>query len=542
MVSGVDDSDLPWGVQLRRWRTEVKIWSQQELVDQVVRLAFETNEDRGTSLDVRLVGKWENGSVGRPQSMYRRLLSGLGAPTPKDLGASGRSLPMRATPPTGDSDDTGNVAGRTLTVLDEQQRPPALSDRETTDSGVSAEADRLLQPFVQPDAETGHNGHPEHGIELDPLPQVDAQPCHTSMGADAPAVGKEDNVKRRRLLQSLAALGATTAVSPAGIALETIRTSVSDAFMASDRDVEYWEERVVEYGYTYRLTPLQELKAELAADLVDVRLIVDEMNTHAGVYQCPPEWCRVAGALAGLMAKTLGNLGHTDEARHWWRTAQAASDTSGDIEARLWVRGERAIHGLYEQRPLHFLLRQASDAIDLAQDHPCSGLAHASTARAQALAVAGDVKACRAELARTEDVLNRLPSHVSNDPGSEHGWGEDRLRYTETWVHAYNGDEARTDAAAEQAKALYPAENHRTPVQIELMQAFVRTRSGDVTEGIRHAYATFEQVPAAHRTNMIVELAQRVLQPVASDARKRADVTAYRELLALPAPQTEIKL
>lgn len=55
-------------------------WSQQELVDQVVRLAFETKEDRGTSLDVRLVGRWENVSVGRPQSMYRRLLSGLAAP------------------------------------------------------------------------------------------------------------------------------------------------------------------------------------------------------------------------------------------------------------------------------------------------------------------------------------------------------------------------------------------------------------------------------------------------------------------------------
>jgi len=523
MVYGVDDSALPWGLRLRRWRTEVKVWSQREFVDQVVRLAFETKEDRGTSLDVRLVGKWEHGSVKYPQSVYRRLLVGLGAPIPTDPSAAAQ--PLRDPQPASDDNDTGNA-------------------RETTDSGMSAGADRLLQPLVQPNAESGYNGHPGRRIELDPLSQVEAQPCHTSMGADAPAAGEEDKVKRRLLLQGLAVLGATTAASPAGIALESIRAGVNDAFLttSTDQDVEYWEERVVEYGYTYRLTPLQELKAELAADLVNVRLIVDQMSTHAGIDRCPPEWCRVASGLSGLMAKTLGNLGYTDEARRWWHTAQAISDMSDDIETRLWVRGERTIYGLYEQRPLPLLLRHAADAIDLAQDHSCSGLAHASTARAQALAVAGDLTASRAELARTEDILNRLPAHVSNDLSSEHGWGEDRLRYTETWVHAYSGDEARADAAAEQAKALYPAENYRMPVQIELLQAFVRIRSGDVTEGIRHAQATLQKVPDEHRTNMIVELAHRVLQPVAADARKRADVTAYHELLTLYTPQKKIKL
>jgi len=430
---------------------------------------------------------------------------------------------MRDPQPAGDDNDIENTS-------------------EATDSDMSAGADRLLQPVVQPDAETGHSEHPEHRIELDPLSQVEAQPCHTSMGADASAAGEEDKVKRRLLLQSLTVLGATTAVSPADIALESIRAGVNDAFMATDQDVEYWEERVVEYGYTYRLTPLPELKTELAADLVNVRLIVDQMSTHAGIDRCPPEWCRVASGLSGLMAMTLGNLGDTDEAQRWWHTAQAISDTSDDIEARLWVRGERTVHGLYEQRPLPLLLRHADDTIDLAQGRPCSGLAQASGARAQALAVTGDVTASRAELARTEDILNRLPAHVSNNLSSEHGWSEDRLRYTETWVHAYSGDEASADAAAEQAKALYPADNYRTPVQIELMQAFVRTRSGDVTEGIRHAQATLEKVPAEHRTNMIVELAHRVLQPVAVDARKRADVTAYRELLTLSAPQKKIKL
>lgn len=84
MAAGVDpdSSDEPWGHQLRRWRDDVQRWSQQDLVDHVVRLAFTTNEERGTKLDVRLVGRWETGAVQRPQAVYRRLLDQLGAPVP----------------------------------------------------------------------------------------------------------------------------------------------------------------------------------------------------------------------------------------------------------------------------------------------------------------------------------------------------------------------------------------------------------------------------------------------------------------------------
>ncbi len=89
----VDDSDAPWGVRLRRWRDEVKCWSQQEFVDQVVRLAFETKEDRGTNLEVRLVSKWENGTVQRPQAVYRRLHRAAWRPRPR----SGRTWCVSST-------------------------------------------------------------------------------------------------------------------------------------------------------------------------------------------------------------------------------------------------------------------------------------------------------------------------------------------------------------------------------------------------------------------------------------------------------------
>jgi transcriptional regulator with XRE-family HTH domain len=94
----VDDHPVsdgePWGLRLRRWRDETQRWSQQDLVDHIVRLAFQTKEDRGTRIDTRLVGRWESGAVSRPQAVYRRLLAQLGAPLPETpVTASGEGIP-----------------------------------------------------------------------------------------------------------------------------------------------------------------------------------------------------------------------------------------------------------------------------------------------------------------------------------------------------------------------------------------------------------------------------------------------------------------
>jgi tetratricopeptide (TPR) repeat protein len=93
MTSVHDVADEPWGHRLRRWRSDTMNWSQEEFVGQVVRLAFERNEERGTSLDVRLVSRWESGHVKRPQGVYRRLLGHLGAPPPDAPARTAPRLP-----------------------------------------------------------------------------------------------------------------------------------------------------------------------------------------------------------------------------------------------------------------------------------------------------------------------------------------------------------------------------------------------------------------------------------------------------------------
>jgi len=360
-----------------------------------------------------------------------------------------------------------------------------------------------------------------------------AQPGSKSIGLDGDretAGESEDDMDRRQLLQSLAVLGIS--VSPATQALETVRSKVGKTFDHDDRDhLDDWDQSIAEYGYAYVATSPNELMANLAADLVAVRSIRLGVSQDSADYR---GWCRVCGALSGLMAKTLSNLGQPREARQWWNTAQHVTDDSGDLDLSLWVRGERIIHGLYENRPPQVLLRQIAEAMEFSRGRACAGLAEVCGAHAQVLSMSGNSGAVEAELRQTEDILVRLPPAITGDAGTVWSWGEDRLRYTQTWAYAYLGDRAKADLAAQRAIQLYPESESRSPVQIMLMQGFARVQSGDLSEGIRQAQAAYDALPSDQRTTMVTGLARSIVDAVPAGARGRSDVTAYRELVAGP--------
>jgi hypothetical protein len=72
----------PWGERLRAWREDTKHWSRAEFRDEVEAASHKIREQRGQKLDERLIGRWENGKVLRPQGFYRRILVHMGAPLP----------------------------------------------------------------------------------------------------------------------------------------------------------------------------------------------------------------------------------------------------------------------------------------------------------------------------------------------------------------------------------------------------------------------------------------------------------------------------
>jgi hypothetical protein len=290
-----------------------------------------------------------------------------------------------------------------------------------------------------------------------------------------------------------------------------------------------WEASLAEYGYTYVTVPPQRLLGELATDLVSVQSM--------GINDGHPEytrWCRVTGGLAGLLAKTLSILGQPREARPWWSTAQHAADTSRDADLSLWVSGERLIHGLYERRPVPVLLRQSDTVLGRLPHRPCAGLATVRALRAQASATAGRADDAVNELRRVEEVFVRLPAEVTGDIGTTMAWGEDRLRFTEVWVHAYSGSEAELDASTERALDLCGNTKQRSATQIKLLQGFGRVHAGDVTEGIKHAGSAYAECPAEQRTAGITRLADLVWEAVPSGQRAAPSVIAYRESLSAP--------
>jgi hypothetical protein len=245
-------------------------------------------------------------------------------------------------------------------------------------------------------------------------------------------------------------------------------------------------------------------------------------------------WCRVGGVLSGLMAKTLSNLGHSRDSRQWWNMAQHLTDSSGDLNLRLWVRGQRVIHGLYEARPIPVMLRQVESTAELAHNHACAGLADVCTGYAQVAVLSGDYRSAERELERSREILNRLPPDVAEDAGSVFGWGEDKLRYTEAWVYSYMGDEPKTEQAIERALELYPASDTRSPAQTNLMRAFARIKAGDITEGIRHASGVYGPLDSGQRTTMVDALAQRVLHSIPREVLNRPDVIEYRAPISAP--------
>jgi hypothetical protein len=169
MTSAQDATDEPWGHRLQRWRSDTMNWSQEELVEHVVRLAFERKEERGTSLDVRLVSRWESGHVKRPQGVYRRLLGHLGAPQP-DSPTPARTTPRLpgpcpvepvdrsiASPTNGDDFDMGNGdpsvqrrdllrVGSSLTISG--LLAAVLGDRAGASSATPDVVDELTQRLV----------------------------------------------------------------------------------------------------------------------------------------------------------------------------------------------------------------------------------------------------------------------------------------------------------------------------------------------------------------------------------------------------------
>lgn len=356
---------------------------------------------------------------------------------------------------------------------------------------------------------------------------LETAPMSAPHGAE-PYDDEVEDVHRRRFLQSLAALGTSSLTGPEALRHELFSATGGDA-----ADLTEWEAIAWEYGSTYAATPPLDLMGQLATDMVVAREQLGRARTdlqRRGLQ-------RVIAQLAAYTAQTAGNLGNRREAVRWWRAARQAADASAHAEIRVWVRGREIVRGMYEHRPVDYLLNLADEALAIT-DRPGVGTGSVMSGRAQALAMSGRAAEARAALADLYEMVDRLPSRVRTDVESMYGWPEYRLRHTESLVFTHIGDLVAAEAAQDQALTLYPAGFFRERTQVQLHRAQRLIRGGEPVAGAADACAALDGLPEGHRIEVVLEVARWAAAVVPATEHRRTEVGELLEMLALPAVPT----
>jgi transcriptional regulator with XRE-family HTH domain len=315
-------------------------------------------------------------------------------------------------------------------------------------------------------------------------------------------------------------------------ALELVRHDVHGRVVdgRSTADVSEWREIVWEHGLSYMNIPAVQLLPTLQVDL----LALQETLRRSLDDSVQRELRRVAALLAAITAQTVANLGDVRSSRRWWRTAKQAADESGDIEARVWIRGREVVRSLYEQRPIPVILDLVDEAgqLSLSGQPPPAALPQLLCGKAQALAHTGQTTLAESALCEVRDNLDSLPARTTCDKESLFGWSEHNVRFTESYVYSHLGDYDSADRAQTSALALYSETNVRGPAQIELQRALCLVRSGHVAPGVEHAHTVMTGLPREQHIRPIVDLGRTVLRAIPAPQQHKTTVESFRAYLA----------
>jgi tetratricopeptide (TPR) repeat protein len=233
-----------------------------------------------------------------------------------------------------------------------------------------------------------------------------------------------------------------------------------------------------------------------------------------------------------ISAMAWASAGEDRQACRWWRTARRVADGSGDTEVRAWVRGWEVANGLYEGRPVPTILDRAAEAVSIAEDLSCAGMAGLYAGLAQTLAVAGRTGEALQALEQVADVTDRLPAHVVAAEDSMFGWPEVRLRHTESYVYTWLGDTSRAYAAQDRALRLYPEHLARERAAMLLHRAACMIRDGDVGGGLAYAAQVLDDLPMEHRTELVHAIGRAVMPMVPAQERGRPGAVELSARLA----------
>lgn len=183
------------------------------------------------------------------------------------------------------------------------------------------------------------------------------------------------------------------------------------------------------------------------------------------------------------------------------------------------------------ERPVVAVLRLIEEAERFVNGAPPELALELFAGKAQTLAMAGR----EPDAENTLMQLHRRFSAASSRgySGSLLGWGEERLRNTESFTYSRLGNYDRVESAQRAASALYRHDpsNVRWPAGVELNRAFCLVRNGDVTEGVAHARTIIAELPASQQAQDIYMGARDVLNAIPRADGDKPAANEYREWL-----------
>ncbi|ETK31540.1 XRE family transcriptional regulator [Microbispora sp. ATCC PTA-5024] len=273
------------------------------------------------------------------------------------------------------------------------------------------------------------------------------------------------------------------------------------------------DEQVLRYRREYMTTPPMPMLCRVMLEISDVR----RLSAARQPSSMQRRLLTATTMLTLLAADALMKLGDTRQAHAWYGTARAASDDVGDLRLRALVRAQQTML-LYYYGDLNETVRLAREARMLAGSAPSSPAALAAAAEARALARMGDGKAARIALAEAEQIFARMRGMSQDDLAFV--FTEKRMMFYRTGTLIELGDAQQIQGI----DAFPPGFHTIDPALIMLDQASHLARHGDVEEACRIAAEALRQVPAEHRTSIVVTRAKALL------ADSDPDLPAVRHL------------
>jgi hypothetical protein len=297
--------------------------------------------------------------------------------------------------------------------------------------------------------------------------------------------------------------------------------------------VDAWHETVGEYGFDYLIAPRRRLLADLVLDLDLIRRdMLFAPEERAKALAVP------AAQLAALVALTCTSLAYLREARHVWRWTREMADWSGDLETRLWVRGNEIIAGIYQPRPVATLLSLAEQAAHLiTAARPTPGHIHVLLGTAQVRALAGDDRGAVSAFTHAANQLSAYLPNSLEQPRTMFSANEGELHHVASFVQARVADFSAASHAHEAALGWYgsstPSRSIRTSiVQIELHRALSLVRRGDAAGGAAHAVEVVDTLDAELVGPLVLANMAHVHAAVTPHDRRRPSVVELRDRLA----------